>query len=141
VKPGSPTALKAAATVVAHPGCDVHELAHLTGWTVRHCSKALTGAKLGGLIDISRAGNTARWYPAEQIAAIREAQRQERNKREYRLQKLRIERRRIEQIEREADESGTSLDDAPVRRIVGVSEPLPFRVTAANSVWTWRPAA
>lgn len=135
VKPDSPTAFRVAAYVAANPGLESHEIARAMCWTVRHCSKALSGAKNGGLVGISRNQNTARWYLASQIEAIRAQEATERKTREYALQKLRNERRKFDRIEQEADESGAELDDVPIRTIAPAGVPLPFKCRAVRSVF------
>lgn len=141
VGPDSPTAHRVAAEVAANPGREVHEIAVVMGWTVRHCSKALTGAKKGGLIGISRFGSRAKWYPAGDVAAVREAERLGALQRFKEQDKRRKDRHRMLKLERIAAASGPDLSDEPIRRWVAPSSPLPFVCDAANSVFSWRPAA
>ncbi len=135
VKPDSSTAFRVAAEVTANPGLEVHELARRIGWTVRHCSKALTGAKNGGLVDISRNQQRARWYSAQLIGSIRAQEKQERHARELVLHRSRNERRKWKRIAIEADESGSDLSDTPIRTIVPAGAPLPFVCRAVRSVF------
>lgn len=135
VKPDSSTAFRVAAEVTANPGLEVHELARRMGWSVRHCSKALTGAKNGGLVDISRNQQKARWYSAKLITTIRAQEKQERHERELVLHRMRNERRKWKRIDIEADESGSDLSDAPIRTIAPAGVPLPFKCRAVRSVF------
>ena len=134
VKPDSFTAHKAAAAVAQHPGKEAFEIAVVLGWTVRHCSKALTGAKKGGLVDLSRIGNKARWYSVAFIAEVRERDRQAMRQRQLEYHRRANENQKMRKIEAEAEDS-PDLDDLPVRRIYPANVPLPFRVRAVNSVF------
>ena len=62
VAPGSPTALRVAAMVEAHPGRTSAELAKLCGWTRTHTYKALAAARNDGAAHLTRLGGTARWF-------------------------------------------------------------------------------
>ena len=141
VPPDSQTAHRVAAEVAKQPGREVHEIAAVMGWTVRHCSKALTGAKKGGLIGISRFGNRAKWYPLGDVESVRQAEKDASLERARMQDKARKDRHRIAKLERIAAASGPDLSDEPIRRWVAPSSPLPFVCDAANSVFSWRPAA
>jgi len=134
VKPDSLSARKAAAVVAQHPGREVHDLAAILGLTVRHASKALTGAKKGAMVDYSRVGNKARWYPAECISDVREQDRQAMRQRQLEYHRTANENQKMRKIEQEAEDS-PELDDLPMRRIYPADVPLPFRVRAVNSVF------
>ena len=134
IRPDSLTAFKVAAEVAANPGREVHEIARALCWTVRHCSKALTGAKNGGLIGISRFGSRARWYSVEALIKVREAEQTESKQRARVLDKRRKERYLVKQLDKLAAAS-PDLSDEPIRTIVPAGVPLPFKCRAVNSVF------
>lgn len=130
VAPKSAAAFAAAAQVARTPGLRTEELAPLLGWRVMHASKALTGAKHGGLIGLIRASGIVRWYPAEQMPqrlADAAEQRRQRKRRENEATARRLAEKRLQ--------ASPGLSDAPQVVRVHVGAPLPFTCRAPASVF------
>lgn len=134
VAPDSAAAFRAAAEVAARPGREVHDIAAALCWTVRHCSKVLTGAKQGGLIGFAKRGSSACWYPATMLPAVLARDRRERRARNLKAQRERNERQRLKRLEKLVAGS-PDLADAPIRRRASATAPLPFVCRAPASVF------
>jgi len=136
VKPGSPTALRVAAMVEAHPGRTSAQLAQLCGWTQPHTYKALAAAKVSGAAHVTRLCGIARWFsPADLPAALDQLQRQARE-RKLRAQRARNLQQRARKAARVADAAGVpDVSDMPIRRHAHPSAPLPFKLRAPASVF------
>lgn len=135
VPPQSATAYAAAAQVARTPGLRTSELAPLLNWAERHTTKALTGAKHGGLIGYIRKGGVARWYPADQMPkrlAELKAHITERVKRQKHVSNARQAMRLIDAA---ADRAGRRLSDRPEVTRQPATAPLPFECRAPASVF------
>ena len=136
VAPDSVSALRMAAMVERHPGQTSAKLAELIGWSAMHTGKALTGARKGGLIDVTKIGGTVRWFSAADMPAVLEQARREQREQQLATQKLSNLRHKERRAEKAADAQGSpQLSDQPIRRRADVRAPLPFKCRAPASVF------
>ena len=108
-------------------GLHVNDIAKRLKLSQQYTKDTLANARRRGLIGLVRASRQSVWVPLHLADAIAKAMAEESKRKERECDR----RRRLRLAERIDDE----LEEMPQQRWMPVNAPLPFRLTAPNSVF------